>query len=211
MPKRSRKQIWSHSKASSNQQMAFHCWFFSFCKPQYKPFHFKVTLCCGLSYITVDDAISTIIKYGPNMLVDIKNAFRLIPVHPGDRHLLAMQWNNQVYIDGCLPFGLCTAPKLFNLMADLLSWIATQEGIQCIFHYLDDFLIVAPPHSSLCQHSLEKFIRLCDTLGIPLASKKVEGPTSSLLFLGITLDTHHMRFVFLKTNLQEYRRCSYVG
>jgi len=62
--------------------------------------HFISKSLCGLSYITVDDAISTIIKYGPNMLVDIKNAFRLIPVHPGERHLLAMQWNNQVYIDG---------------------------------------------------------------------------------------------------------------
>ena len=152
--------------------------------------HFIPKSLCGLSYITVDDAISTIIKYVPNTLlakVNIKNAFRLISVHPGDRHLLAMQWNNQVYIDGCPPFLLCSATKLFNLMADLLSWIATQEGMQCILHHLDDFLITALPHSPLCQHSLEKFAWLCNTLGIPLASDKVEGPTSSLSFLGITL------------------------
>ena len=157
--------------------------------------HFIPKSLCGLSYITVDDAISIIMKYGPNTLlakVDIKNAFRLIPVHPGDRHLLAMQWHNQVYVDGCLPFGLRSAPKLFNLMADLLSWIATQEGIHCILHYLDDFLIIAPPHSPLCQQGLDKFTQLCDMLGIPLASEKVEGPTSCLSFLGITLDTNRM-------------------
>ena len=134
-------------------------------------------------------------QFGPNTLlakVDIKNAFRLIPVHPGDRHLLAMQWHNQVYVDGCLPFGLRSAPKLFNLMADLLSWITTQEGIHCILHYLDDFLIIAPPHSPLCQQGLDKFTQLCDMLGIPLASEKVEGPTSCLSFLGITLDTNRM-------------------
>ena len=42
----------------------------------------------SLSYITVDHAIYSIIQSGPNTLlakVDIKSAFRLIPVHPADR------------------------------------------------------------------------------------------------------------------------------
>ena len=50
---------------------------------------------CSLSYITVDDAIKKIIETGPNTLlakVDIKHAFRLLPVHPADRHLLTMEW-----------------------------------------------------------------------------------------------------------------------
>ena len=86
---RTRKQILSHSKASLNQQMVFHRQSFSPCRPQYKPFHSKSLF--GPSYITVDDAINTIIKYSPTTLlakVEIKNAFRLIPVHPGDRHAL---------------------------------------------------------------------------------------------------------------------------
>ena len=86
---------------------------------------------CSLSYITVDDAIQAIVQSGPYTLlskVDIKSAFRLIPVHPADRHLLAMKWNDKIYIDGCLPFGLRSAPKLFNILADLVSWIAAQEG-----------------------------------------------------------------------------------
>ena len=100
---------------------------------------------CGLSCITVDDAIKKILEPGPNTLlakVDIKSAFRLFPA---DRNLLAMQWGNSIYIDGCLPFGLCSAPKLFNIMADLLSWIAQQKGISQILHYLDDFLLIGPP------------------------------------------------------------------
>ena len=50
---------------------------------------------CGLSYITIDDAINGILRSGPNTLlakIDIKSAFRLLPVHPADRHLLAMEW-----------------------------------------------------------------------------------------------------------------------
>ena len=64
---------------------------------------------CSLSYITIDDAIDGICKFGPGMLLaklDIKNAFCLLPMHPADRHLLAMLWYDLVYIDTCLPFGL---------------------------------------------------------------------------------------------------------
>ena len=150
---------------------------------------------CSLSYITVDHAIYSIVQSGPNTLlakVDIKSAFRLIPVHPADRHLLAMRWRDKIYIDGCLPFGLCSAPKLFNILADLLCWIANQRGVSCILHYLDNFLIIGPPDSPACKQNLNTFIQLCDSLGIPLASEKIEGPSISLSFLGIHLDTARM-------------------
>jgi len=35
-------------------------------------------------------------------------------------------------------------------------------------------------------------MELCTDLGVSLASKKIEGPSTSLTFLGITLDTAHM-------------------
>ena len=79
---------------------------------------------CGLTYITIDTAIEHILTTGPGSLlakIDIKNAFQLLPVHPANRHMLAMKWNDQLYIDTCLPFGLHSAPKLFNILADLLS------------------------------------------------------------------------------------------
>ena len=81
---------------------------------------------CTLSYITVDTTIEHILTLGAGTQlakIDIRNAFRLLPVHPADRHMLGMKWNDQVYIDTCLPFGLHFAPKLFNVLADLLSWI----------------------------------------------------------------------------------------
>ena len=81
---------------------------------------------CSSFYITVDDAIGKILKLGPHTLlakVDIKSAFRLLPVHSADKSLLAMQWGNSIYINGCLPFRLRSAPNLFNIMAFLLSRI----------------------------------------------------------------------------------------
>ena len=140
---------------------------------------------CSLSYITVDQAIGHIQKMGRGTLlakIDIKHAFRLLPVHPADRHLLAMQWKNQIFIDTCLPFGLRSALKLFNTLADLLSWILQTQGITPVLHYLDDFLLMDPPQSSICYKNLEVVKDVCAQLGIPLALEKVEGPSESLPF-----------------------------
>jgi len=79
---------------------------------------------CSLKYVTIDEAIKAIVQLGQGALlakIDIKSAFRLLPVHPTDRHMLGMQWSDGIYIDTCLPFGLRSAPKLFNILADLLA------------------------------------------------------------------------------------------
>ena len=71
---------------------------------------------CSMTYITVDHAVENIITRGPGTLlakIDIKNTFSLIPVHPDDLHLLAMEWRCALFIDSCLPFGLQSAPTLF--------------------------------------------------------------------------------------------------
>ena len=66
-----------------------------------------------MSYVSVDDAVGKILDSGPGPMlakIDIKSVFRLIPVHPADKHLLAMSWKGALYIDTCLPFGLRSAP-----------------------------------------------------------------------------------------------------
>ena len=91
---------------------------------------------CSLKYIIVDSAINHINQMGQGTLlakIDIKSAFRLLPVHPADCHLLSMK---QIFIDTCLPFGLRSAPKLFNVLTDLLSWILEQQQVTPVMHYL---------------------------------------------------------------------------
>ena len=100
---------------------------------------------CSLSYVTVDTAIGHILSMGPGALlakIDVRHAFRLLPVHPADHHLLAMSWKGDLFIDTCLLFGLRSAPKLFNVLADLLSWIFERKGISLLIYYLDDFLTI---------------------------------------------------------------------
>lgn len=61
-----------------------------------------------------------------------------------------------------------------------------------MLHILDDFLFIGPPNFSICDSSLKKFISMCDVLGIPIKSEKTEGPATTIVFLGIELDTCFM-------------------
>ena len=105
----------------------------------------------------VDDIAAVLAQLGKGALlakVDIESAYRLIPVHPHDRPLQAVRWDGNIYIDPMLPFGLRSAAKIFNAVADALHWYLHQSGIPLVCHYLDDFVIIGPPHSPQCAHSL---------------------------------------------------------
>lgn len=71
---------------------------------------------------------------------DIEAAYRNIPVHPSDRFLLGMKWWGLYYIDLTLPFGLRSAPFIFNSVADMVEWILINPyRVPDLLHYLDDF------------------------------------------------------------------------
>ena len=100
-----------------------------------------------------------------------------------------MQWQSKVYIDGMLPFGLRSAPKVFNAVADALEWCVAQQRVRHIYHYLDDFVVLGSPGSSECAAYLHTLQRVCLELGVPLAPEKQDGPAEVLTFLGIEIDT----------------------
>ena len=150
---------------------------------------------CSLSYVSVDDAAKAVAAFGPGVRlakIDIKSAYRIVPVHPDDRPLLGMQWEGALYVDAALPFGLRSAPKIFTAIADAIEWAVRQDGVSCVFHYLDDFLIVAEPGSDQCEEHLRILLAVFERLNVPIAPKKLEGPTERLAFLGIELDTRAM-------------------
>ena len=133
---------------------------------------------------------------------DIKQAYRIVPVHPDDSHLLGVQWDGQVLVDKVLPFGLRSAPHIFTALVDALQWIMTNKGV---FHYLDDFITMGPPHSNQCQLNLEGIIRACRNTGTPLEEDKCEGPSSVSTFLGMELDVQKME-IWLPAHKQERLR-----
>ena len=78
----------------------------------------------SLQYIKIDDAIAALTRLGRGTYLaktDIESAFRQFPVHPEDWELLGMYWNNSYYFDKVLPFGLRSAPYIFNQLSDALE------------------------------------------------------------------------------------------
>lgn len=72
-------------------------------------------------------------------------------------------------MDKQLPFGLRSAPFLFNKLAKALHWIITNNyfHIPYLIHYLDDFLPISPTQTA-CLHAKNTIVTLFTNLGIPL-------------------------------------------
>ena len=47
-------------------------------------------------------------------------------------------------MDAMLPFGLNSALKVSNVVADALERSATKAGMQVLYYYLDDFIVHSP-------------------------------------------------------------------
>ena len=147
---------------------------------------------CSLRYASLDNAVEIVMGLGRSALLtkfDLSNAYRIVPVHPDDQPLLGVSWQDEVYVDRSLPFGLRSAPKIFNAIADFLAWVLHRNGIQYILHYPDDFLILAPSEPGSALRTRLQVEAILDYVGAPIAHHKTEGPSTVLTFLGIQVDT----------------------
>ena len=135
----------------------------------------------ALQFVRVDDAIHILKSLGPGSFMaktDLKSAIHLIPVHPEDWHLLGFYWQQQYYVDLYLPFGLGSAPFLFNQLSNALEWVLKHNyGLQHVLHILDDFFIAEPS----CFQYLSSFSKLlCFFMSVkaPVVPSKTLGPVS---------------------------------
>ena len=147
---------------------------------------------CSASYTSVDVACKRVVVAGHGCLLakfDVEGAFRTVPVHSDDRRLLGMKWEGKVYVNKVLSFGLRSAPKIYNSVADALLWILVHYDKIDGLHYLDDILLFGKSDSPQCGLSLQRALARCRVLGVPVAPSKTEGLTTRLVFLGIEIDT----------------------
>lgn len=164
---------------------------------------------CSMTYVTVADAAQGITAYGKGALmmkVDIRSAYRVIPIHPDDRWLLGMMWEGSVFVDTALPFGLRSAPKIFSAIADAAEWIVRQQGVEFVIHYLDDFLVVTAANEYSGNHSLRLLLETFEQLGLPVAWDKLEGPATCLTFLGFELDSVREEIRLPQRKLEEIKK-----
>lgn len=151
---------------------------------------------CTVCYTSFDQVIEMVAALGKGAQLgklDIKSAFRLLPVFPGDFDLLGLSIDGQYYIDKCLPMGCSSSCSIFEKFSTFLQEVVTrQSGLDSVAHYLDDFIFAGRQNTRHCEQLMKCFSSICSELGVPLAIEKSEGPITSLTFLGLEIDTEEM-------------------
>lgn len=146
----------------------------------------------SLSYIKLDDAVRIISHLGKGSWlckIDVKNAFKNLPVRQDQWHLFGIKWQNELFFASRLVFGSRSSPKFFDQLAIAVEWIVRQNyGITHTLHLLDDFLSIDSPLGEP-QRTMALLSHIFNSLHIPLAVHKIKGPTQQLEYLGIIIDT----------------------
>ena len=148
---------------------------------------------CMLSRFT--NAVKMVCRLGKGCYMgklDIKSAYRLIPIRPTDWSLLGFSWNNEYYFHTTLPFGMRSSCHIWERYSTAAQWIVKHVLlIPMVLHYVDDYFL-ASISASECRSNMDQIQGLFNELGLTIATEKTVGPVTKLIFLGISIDTIEM-------------------
>lgn len=151
---------------------------------------------CKVKYSSFDKVLEMISELGRGAKlgkIDIRQAFRLLIVNPSDFDLLGIKFNGKFYVDKCLPMGCAISCSLFEKFSTFLHWaVKSKSGFDTLDHYLDDFIFAGEEATNTCEILMDSFKELCLEIGVPIADNKTVGPTTSITFLGLVIDTERM-------------------
>ena len=147
---------------------------------------------CSVSYEDYDYLMSLVTSVGQGCFIakaDIESAFRIIPVHPDDYHLLGFKFGGQYYYDKCLPMGCSISCKIFEQFSCALQWILQHTyHVATMSHILDDYIFLSKSQS-VCQVYLQHFLSVAELLSIPVKHSKTVLPSTCVVVHGIEVDT----------------------
>lgn len=156
--------------------------------------HIDVNL-TSVKYTSFDKVLETISECGPNSemgRMDISSAFRLLILHPSEFELFGFKYKDLFFVDKCLGMGLSASCNLFEKFATFLESLARERSnSKFIEHYLDDFFFVGCSANE-CFMRMSVFRQICGEVNIPLAEDKTLGPSKTIIFLGLEIDTVSM-------------------
>ncbi|KAG6938979.1 ORF I polyprotein, partial [Chelydra serpentina] len=136
--------------------------------------------------------------------LDMKDAYFHISITPAHRRFLHFVIRKTHYQFTGLPFGLCTAPRVFTKCMAVVAAFLCRHHVH-VFPYLDDWLVHGRSRQQV-QADIEMITDTFYHLGIIInASKLVLAPTQSIEFIGAILDATRTRAL-----LPEARRLALV-
>ncbi|KAH9697760.1 hypothetical protein KPL71_023744 [Citrus sinensis] len=117
---------------------------------------------------------------------DLKSGFWQLGIEPSERYKTAFCISNAHFQWTVLPFGLKTAPSIFQKsMVQIFQPILHHALI-----YIDDILLFSGSHDEHCQ-LLTQFYDILQSHGIMLSAKKSTIATTNIEFLGMVIKDGH--------------------
>lgn len=147
---------------------------------------------CHVQYSKFDNAVAILQRLGKSAHMaksDIKSAFNLCPIWPGDFDLLGIKTDLGYWVQKMLPMGASCSCFIFERFASFIQWLVEKHTNSAnIDHLLDDFFMAEKTYTE-CLESVHTFETVCADLGVPLSIEKKVGPVTVLTFLGLELDS----------------------
>lgn len=140
--------------------------------------------------------------------LDLKAAYRSVPIHKDDYKVTGLKWHfsgekDPTYLfDSRLPFGATLAPSHFHRLSQAIGRCLRRQGFRGIVVYIDDFLLAAETFEE-CNRALHCLIRLVRKLGFQISWNKVVGPTQRITFLGMDIDTQNCTLLLGQEKLRK--------
>lgn len=143
---------------------------------------------------TVDDAVNMIRAHGQGCYLyslDLERAYRQLRSDPLDWPLLGIQWDNDVYIDVSIPFGIRWGAMACSRTTSAICYIHNLDNYASIC-FIDDFFGVSPPSLEKATDGFKRLRCILGELGVKESIDKAVAPTTRMTWIGIDFDTIEM-------------------
>ena len=146
-----------------------------------------------VQFASFDQAIRIASTLGQGTLMakfDVQSAYRLLPVREADFPCLGLAIGGKIFCDKMLPMGAKISAAHWEAFGHIWEWIVQNDprfdGHTC--RYMDDMLCLFEPGKDP-KASVTALEQTCADIGLPLAPDKTVAPTTSITFLGLTIDS----------------------
>uniref|UniRef100_A0A8C5M0Y9 Gypsy retrotransposon integrase-like protein 1 n=1 Tax=Leptobrachium leishanense TaxID=445787 RepID=A0A8C5M0Y9_9ANUR len=119
-------------------------------------------------------------------VIDLKNAFFSIPIHPETALLFAFTFEGTQFTWKRLPQGYVDAPVVYSivLQATLKSWHPSHGSV--LLQYVDDLLVCSPSEEA-CREDGKSLLRWLQECGHKVSLKKMQWCQTQVEYLGFVL------------------------
>ena len=132
----------------------------------------------SVKYQSIDDVIDMALEIGTSTIascIDVRSAFRNLPLLVLVIFVLSFTLIRLIYINTSVPFGLASSCAIFEKVANILQWIVMNEtNARWISHYLNDYILLAKCLSDLCI-LMKQFKHIMSWIGMPNCTSKNAG------------------------------------